>query len=303
MTSFPPPGYDLTHDEPQAEPELPAAAAARRPTGRGAWPPWSAWVALLTGLGFAVFGGAAIAIIAASGGASLEEPPPGVTLGGTFLQDFAMIAAAVLFAHLGGRPVAADFGLSRPRIGYAVRLAIGVWFSFFAFSWVWSVALSLDDKQTLPDDLGINGSDLNLALVIVLITIMAPLGEEILFRGYFFGALRNWKGYLPAAIATGIVFGAIHIGSAPVAFTVPLAFFGFGLCLLYERTGSLYPCIGLHACNNSVALGVLQKWDAGDIAALMAGALAGSLACAWLLGRALDSRALRGRGPLPQPTG
>ena len=37
-------------------------------------------------------------------------------------------------------------------------------------------------------------------------------------------------------------------------------FFGFGLCLLYQRTGSLYPCIALHAINNCVAFGVTQDW-------------------------------------------
>jgi uncharacterized protein len=36
---------------------------------------------------------------------------------------------------------------------------------------------------------------------------------------------------------------------------------GFVLCLVRWRTGSLYPCIGLHALNNSIAFGVLQDWD------------------------------------------
>jgi membrane protease YdiL (CAAX protease family) len=34
----------------------------------------------------------------------------------------------------------------------------------------------------------------------------------------------------------------------------PLIFFGFVLALLYERTGSIVPCIILHMLNNSVAL-------------------------------------------------
>ena len=302
MTSIPPPGYGLIDDPPPAEPPRPATAPAPRLTGQAGWRPWTAWVALITALGFAIVGGGVIALVAAAGGASLEEPPPGVTLGGTFLQDFAMIGAALLFAHFAGRPTGADFGLSRPRIGRAARLALGVWFGFFLFSWLWSLALGLDEEQTLPDALGIDGGALQLALVIVLITVLAPLGEEILFRGYFFGALRNWKGWLPAAIVTGLVFGAIHIGSAPVGYTVPLAFFGFGLCVLYERTGSLYPCIGLHALNNSVALGVLQKWTAGEIALLMLGALVASLAVARMLAATLDGRALTaGRSALGPP--
>ena len=36
----------------------------------------------------------------------------------------------------------------------------------------------------------------------------------------------------------------------------PLALLGFIFCLVYERTGSLYPVIALHAFNNTIAFGV-----------------------------------------------
>jgi len=80
---------------------------------------------------------------------------------------------------------------------------------------------------------------------------------------YVFTALRSWKGLWPAAILTGVVFGGIHVGSAEAAFLLPLGFFGFCLCLLYHRTGSLYPCIALHCVNNSLAFGVSQDWGWG----------------------------------------
>ncbi len=72
--------------------------------------------------------------------------------------------------------------------------------------------------------------------------------------------------------------------------------------MLYQRTGSLYPCIGLHACNNSVALGVLQEWGAGEIALLMIGALAASLALRLAAAaRARRPRACAAAGRSPQP--
>ena len=64
----------------------------------------------------------------------------------------------------------------------------------------------------------------------------------------------------PAALITGLVFGGIHAGSSDPAFLVPLAALGMGLCLLYVRTGSLYPCVAAHALNNSLAFGVSQDW-------------------------------------------
>ncbi len=264
--------------------------------GRAGWRPWTAWAAILTGFGLTIFGGMVVAVVAAAMGASVSDPSPGVNIGLTLFQNVALLAAALLFARLAGRPGAADFGLRRPRIWRAIGRMFSVVVGFYLFSLAWGVALGLDERQTLPDELGIQESTVNLVLVIVMITVVAPIGEELFFRGYFFSALRNWRGWIPAAVITGLVFGAIHIGSAPIGFTVPLAVFGFGLCLLYERTGSLYPCIALHALNNALALALTQEWT-WQIAPLMAGAVVVSLTVARLLAGALGDRAPRSLAP------
>ena len=58
----------------------------------------------------------------------------------------------------------------------------------------------------------------------------------------------------------------------------PLAFLGVALCVLYYRTGSLLPCMVLHAFNNSLALGVSQSWPFLAVIALMAASAAVVLA-------------------------
>jgi hypothetical protein len=121
--------------------------------------------------------------------------------------------------------------------------------------------------------------------VALLVAVIAPVAEEFFFRGFFFGALRNWKGPWPAAVITGLVFGGIHAGSSDPAYLVPLAGFGFALCALYVKTGSLYPCIGLHCANNSVAFGVTQNWS-WQIPALFAV----SIGLLTLLARAVERR-------------
>ena len=331
MTSFPPPGDGTAPAEPPAEPPLwsapseppgepplwPGPAQPPDPTGepdapqlgtstapqmRGsaAWTPWSAPLALLVWFAATLVLSIVIALAAAAMGYSLDDPPSGVNIAGTFAQDVAMIGAALLFAFMVSRPRAADFGLVRTPLGKAVGAAIGVWIGFIVFSLVWKTAISLDDPQTLPDQLGIEGSNLNLVLVVVIITVLAPVSEELLFRGFIFRALRNWRGFAPAAVITGLIFGAVHIGSSPVGYALPLAAFGFGLCLLYQWTGSLYPCIALHAANNGFALGIDQEWG-WEIFPVVVCAVAAALMLATLLGRSLERRADAVAGPAPQP--
>ena len=83
--------------------------------------------------------------------------------------------------------------------------------------------------------------------------IAAPISEEICFRGMLFGGLRERLPRLAAALLAGLVFGGLHALTGVTA-VPPLIVFGFVLALLYERTGSIVPCILLHMLNNSVAL-------------------------------------------------
>ena len=254
-------------------------------------------MAWISGFAVTLVVGVFIAIIAVAAGVPADDDlPPGLQIGLTLFQNVAFLGAALVFARLsGGPPRARDFGLVKARLGRAVGLLVTVWIAFFVLSAIWALALSLDEKQELPEQLGAGDSLANTILVVFLLTIAAPLGEELFFRGYFFQALKNWRGVLPAAILTGVVFGAMHAGSAPAGFLVPLALFGIGLCLLYHWTRSLYPCIALHALNNSVAVGVALNWS-WEIPVTMAGSVVGTLTIAWLIGRLLDRTA---SAPLP----
>jgi membrane protease YdiL (CAAX protease family) len=291
--------HSVTPPPPVHEPR-PATSVPPAPrSGARSWAPWTSIAALFAGLVMTIVGSTIIAV--ASGTTSdLKDPPPGISIGLTLFQNLALVGAAIGFAFLVRRPTAADFGLVRPpRIGRAVGLLLAVWIGFYIVSALWVTVLGLHETQELPDRLGADKSTLNLLAVVVLITVIAPLGEELFFRGYFFGSLRNWRGVWPAAILTGVIFGLIHVGSAPAGFLVPLGIFGFGLCLLYHYSGSLYPCIALHALNNSIALGATLNWS-WQIPVTMVGSVIGSLAVAAALARLLG----RDRGlPAPAPAG
>jgi membrane protease YdiL (CAAX protease family) len=281
----------LVENEPPANP---GAGPGRRPSSVAEWSPWFAPLALIAGLVVATVGSLIIDIPAAALGVDVNAKhlAPGLVIADTAVQDAGFVAVAIFFAQIGGRAVAgAMFGLRPTRFWRAVRLAVLTLLGFLLFSLIWTAIFHVKEEKLL-EKLGANESSLLLVLSAALTCVVAPLCEEFLFRGFVFTALRNWRGVWPAAVITGLLFGGVHAGSAPALDLVPLAVLGFGLCLLYRATGSLYPCIAAHCVNNSLAFGSLENWD-WQIPVLMAS----SLLVLWLLALALSRAGVTSRVP------
>ena len=83
-----------------------------------------------------------------------------------------------------------------------------------------------------------------------MIAVVAPVVEELLFRGIGFHLLARF-GTIAAILGTGLAFGLYHglVNALPV-----LALFGVALAWLRARTNSVYPGMLVHAAFNSVAL-------------------------------------------------
>lgn len=119
--------------------------------------------------------------------------------------------------------------------------------AYLLFAMLYSVLILPPEQEDIAEGFGA------LPVQILLIAILAPISEEVCFRGMLFGGLRERLPRVLAALAAGMVFGALHALTGLSA-VPPLIAFGFILCLLYEKTGSIVPGILLHALNNSVAL-------------------------------------------------
>ncbi len=94
-----------------------------------------------------------------------------------------------------------------------------------------------------------------LPILLILGGIVAPLKEEILFRGLFYPPLRRAYGRVMGILLTGIFFAALHFDL--VRF-VPLLIGGIVLTWLYERSSSLWPSIVAHGTWN--VLMALALW-------------------------------------------
>jgi membrane protease YdiL (CAAX protease family) len=91
--------------------------------------------------------------------------------------------------------------------------------------------------------------------------VLAPILEEILFRGLLLEPIREKSGATRAVLISALIFGLIHIFPQQVvnAFVV-----GIILGFIYVRTGSLVNVILIHAVNNGLAY--LQMELLGDTA-------------------------------------
>ena len=89
-------------------------------------------------------------------------------------------------------------------------------------------------------------------LLIIAIAIIAPIGEELLFRGFLQQFLeQHWKDITRAILITSLFFSIIHMN--PYWF-IQIYILGIMLGFLSWKTNSIFPPLILHALNNGTAL-------------------------------------------------
>ncbi|MEE8506427.1 MAG: type II CAAX endopeptidase family protein [Kiloniellales bacterium] len=90
-----------------------------------------------------------------------------------------------------------------------------------------------------------------LVIMIVMAGVVAPLAEEIAFRGLLYPWLRDRWGVPAAAAASGLCFAALH----GVVILIPaLTVIGIVLAVLYQRSGSLWTAVIAHGVFNTVMI-------------------------------------------------
>lgn len=172
-------------------------------------------------------------------------------LGGT------AVALALLDANGDVRGAMRRLGLRRVGLSL-IGLAALAWFVYTIFA---ATAGSLLDPEQDPitDKLGTDeGSAVSVAITAILVIPAAALSEELFFRGFMFGTIRNMGLSLwPAALITSLVWALLHLAGGNLGVVAILAAFGLVLAWLYERSGSLWVPIAAHALNNTIAFIVL----------------------------------------------
>jgi hypothetical protein len=117
----------------------------------------------------------------------------------------------------------------------------------------WMESLGADTVQDTVLLLQNSKDPLLLGLMAFAAVIVAPLCEEIVFRGYFYPVLKKYAGIWPAAFCSALVFATAH---GNLTALLPLFLFGGLLVFIYEKTGSLWAPIAVHFCFNAATVAV-----------------------------------------------
>ncbi len=144
----------------------------------------------------------------------------------------------------------------RPFRASAFKYAALAWLTYFFASAVYAAVVVEPKQEDIGGQLGVGDANLAIAITaVVLIAVIGPVWEEIFFRGFLFSGLREGWSFWPAALVSGFLFGLVH-ATEGITIVVPLGILGAALAWLYQRTGSIWPCIGIHWFNNGLALGL-----------------------------------------------
>lgn len=91
----------------------------------------------------------------------------------------------------------------------------------------------------------------DLLIPLFLASILAPVTEELYFRGFLFPLLKERYGLKKGIFGSSLIFSLLHLD--PIRF-LPLTLGGIGLAYLYERTGNVFTTIVAHATWNTIMI-------------------------------------------------
>lgn len=233
-------------------------AASSAPVGRTSSKRPLIWalIALIWGIGSFFLASFLVGIIA-SFLPFIKDNPLWVTL----LSTLVYIVAIFIVAYIPGK-INQSWRSSRHGLGLdglptwidiALAIASYIIFTLLAFA-LNQLFISLfpwyDPNQV--QDVGYNNlyDTLDRLIAFISLVIIAPIAEEILFRGWIYGKVRKYLPLIPAIILVSVAFGFMHgqWNAGLTTFVLSLV-----LCSQREITGTIYSSIILHMLNNALA--------------------------------------------------
>jgi membrane protease YdiL (CAAX protease family) len=196
--------------------------------------------------------------------AGSDPRPDAGMIGLAMLVNLMFCALLLIYLHqIRGLNPAELFGFDLIRRGRRVLRAVLLFYvpmlvivslvAQWMSGWLQNIAPGPPEQELVRVFQTAEGTGLRVMIVLAAVVI-APLAEEIMFRGFVYGVLKRYTDAPFAAILSGLFFAIIHmhIGSL-----VPLWVLAVIFCIAYEITGCLLVPMLLHAAFNGTSIVVM----------------------------------------------
>jgi membrane protease YdiL (CAAX protease family) len=196
----------------------------------------------------------------AAAGASIHDDPDTYSIPAVALLSvpfwFTLVTWAVGYSRLRGAGPLLDYRLTGRPVDVPLGLAVGVFAQAVLVSALyWPIirwtSMTTDDIERDACSLTTRAKDTHTAgilLFLLVVVVMAPLVEELYFRGMLLGALQRHLGAVPAVAVSAFVFALAHFQGPQFP---ALFLFGAIAGSLRVRTGRLAPSVLAHVGFNA----------------------------------------------------
>lgn len=231
-------------------PPAPAAPAAPLPASAGFWPR----VARPIGAVLLAFG-ISIPVAAALAATSLSEDGIAAVftiIGSALIALFALVFLSALPAHERRLTLAVKHSV-RGTIGLGAVIGVGIIITSAALILLGTLIDGGLEDRLEEQAVSIGTVPWQAILMVIALVILAPLGEELVFRGLLLRALARRLAFWPAALITALLFAASHADSYVIwPRAIALTLTGLALAWLYRWRG-YWASVTAHATVNLVA--------------------------------------------------
>jgi membrane protease YdiL (CAAX protease family) len=179
-----------------------------------------------------------------------------------FLAVFqgATVLLTVIASNFVGRTGGVLLAFTWPRGG--ARTLVAAMLVLLVLAALYAVLVYNVDRKAFLQDIGPFAALMKSRtwwMLLAAAAIGAPLAEEMLFRGFLYGALRGSPlGPIGAALLTSVMWAALHVNYSDYGL-LAITLIGFYLAYLRERTGTLLTPMFCHGCYNALIVVILAS--------------------------------------------
>lgn len=174
-------------------------------------------------------------------------------MAGVAITQIMIISLPLLFAYYIKTDFKKTFSLNKINLKQVLG-GILMWMGgFVVINIITQITLHLfpqniEAAQALTDSIIMKDK---LLLNIIIVALMPAICEEIFFRGFVFTSFKGQKSYKIAIIASGILFGFMHMDFLRI---IPTSILGMIFAYTVYKSGSIFIAMILHFINNGIAV-------------------------------------------------